>query len=60
MTLDELDQALDRVARRYELSIYALRNDTELIRILVNNGYSQPEIKEHIENEYARELSGEM
>jgi hypothetical protein len=60
MTLDELDKALDRVARRYELSIYGLRNDSELIRILVNDGYGSEPMTEYIQTEYARELAGEM
>jgi len=60
MTLDELDKALDRVARRYELSIYGLRNDSELIRILVNDGCGSEPMTEHIQTEYSRELAGEM
>lgn len=60
VTLNDLDETLDYLARRYELSVYALRNDTELIWLIVNVGNPSQEVKDHITETYAKELSGEM
>jgi len=51
MTLDELDQALDNLSRRTEISIYALRRDSELIKLLVNDA-TKEELKEYLREEY--------
>ena len=51
MTLDELDQALDNLSRRTEISIYALRRDSELIKLLVNDA-TKAEVMEWLQGEY--------
>lgn len=51
MTLKQLEDALDNLSRVTDTSWYALKEDSELIRMLVNDE-PRSDINEYINNTY--------
>jgi hypothetical protein len=51
MTLDDLDRALTRWADKFYLSPYALRKDTQLMIMLLQE-YDRESIEEYLRQEY--------
>ena len=51
MTLQELENALNRYGERYYMGVYALRKDAGFIRLLVNEA-TQDELVDYLRAEY--------